>query len=392
MNVRDTPGEAAFRKDLRAWLDDNAPHGLASDDPLQVPPDLVEPLKTWQRSLASAGWAGINWPRDYGGRGATLIEQAIYYQEMARCGAPEPFNKIGLATAGPTIVVHGTDEQRRRYLPRILSADDIWAQGFSEPAAGSDLASVKTKGVLDGDAFVINGQKTWMSMAQYADLCLLLVRTNPDVPRHKGLTYLILDMHAPGVEVRPLRDMTDHTPFNEVFLTDVTVPLRNVLGGIDRGWEVAMTTLGEERSTFGALSIESQARLGQLIELAKRRQLRGRPAIEDPLIRARLAAVKIQFDGVWYTHLKSLSATMKSGVPGNEGSLLKLVWALSSQKMCEIALEILGGNSVYEDADEETSLWQQRHLQSRASTIAGGTTDIVRNVVAERMLGLPRLR
>jgi alkylation response protein AidB-like acyl-CoA dehydrogenase len=390
MDVRDTPREAAFRKELRVWLGDNAPRGLVSDDPLHVPPSLVEPLKTWQRSLAKAGWAGIHWPTEYGGRGATLMEQMIYFQEMARCRAPEPFNKIGLDTAGPTIVAHGTDEQRRHYLPRILSAEDIWAQGFSEPDAGSDLASVKTMAVKDGDSFVVNGQKTWMSMAHYADLCILLVRTNPDVPRHKGLTYLILDMHAPGVEVRPLRDLTGHSPFNEVFLSDVIVPLRNMLGGIDHGWEVAMTTLGEERATFGALSIQSLDRLSQLIELAQRRQLRGRPAIEDPFIRARLAALKVQFEGVWFTHLKALSATMKSGVPGNEGSLLKLVWARSSQMMSEIALEILGGDGVYEGADDEISLWQQRHLQGRSSSIAGGTTEILRNIVAERMLGLPR--
>ncbi|MGH2728478.1 MAG: acyl-CoA dehydrogenase family protein, partial [Actinomycetota bacterium] len=267
MDFRDTPEEAAFRKEIRGWLEANIPQDWDRSNLSLIPPeDRLEMLKAWQGRLHEGGWAGISWPKEYGGRGATLIEQAIYNQEVARQKAPPPINVIGLGMAGPTIIAHGSHEQKQRFLEPILSAEEIWCQGFSEPGAGSDLGGLRSSAILDGDSWIINGQKVWTSLAHVAQWCIFLARTDPTAPKHKGITYFLVDMTSPGIEVRPLRQITGSADFNEMFLTDVRVPRESILGEVNDGWRIAMTTLLHERGTLGfALSVGARVALDELI-------------------------------------------------------------------------------------------------------------------------------
>jgi alkylation response protein AidB-like acyl-CoA dehydrogenase len=394
MDFRDTPEEAAFRKEIRDWLERNLPEGWDRTQLTLVPPeDRLEMLRDWQRRLHEGGWAGIAWPKEYGGRGASLVEVAIFNQEMARAKAPPPINVIGLGMAGPTIIAHGTEAQKRRYLEKILSAEEIWCQGFSEPGAGSDLGSLRSTAVLDGDSWVINGQKVWTSLAHVADWCLFLARTDPTAPKHKGITYFLVDMHTPGIEVRPLRQMTGSADFNEMFFTDVRVPRENVLGEVNDGWRVAMTTLLHERGTLGfALSVGARVALDELIQLARETRRGGRPAIEDPVIRQRLAALHVEVEALTLNNYRALTGIMKTGIPGPEGSLSKLIWSESMQRLGDLAVEILGPAGMLErwEANPRVATWQFIHLRSRGHTIEAGTSEILRNIIAERVLGLPK--
>jgi alkylation response protein AidB-like acyl-CoA dehydrogenase len=378
MDLTLTEEEQSFRDDVRAWLDANHP-GPAPEGDDQA---RFEFEREWQGRLHSAGWAGISWPKEYGGRGATLIEQAIFSEEMARAKAPRPANVLGLVMGGPVVIAHGSEDQKERFLEPILSAEEIWCQGFSEPESGSDLASLKTKAVPQDGGWRVTGQKVWTTFAHEAKWCMLLARSDPDVPKHKGLTYFILDMEQDGVDVRPLRQITGEAEFNEIFMEDVYVPDENVVGGAGNGWMVGITTLMHERAGLGAASAVALRRdLGELIALVREHGL-----AEDPMIRDRIARLQISAEALRLGGLRTLTQTMRTGIPGPEGSLAKWQWADANQELTELAAEVLGPEGL------ERSEWSYRLLRSRANSIEGGTTEVMKNIVAERVLGLPRLR
>jgi alkylation response protein AidB-like acyl-CoA dehydrogenase len=381
MDLRDTPEEAAFRAGVREWLERN----LAGEQ-RGGRRRFNELSREWSRKMHEAGYAGLTWPKEYGGGSAPYSHQAILYEEWALHEAPQHIGVIGLGMAGPTIMAHGTEEQKARHLDRILSAEEIWCQGFSEPGAGSDLASVRTRAELKGDTFVVNGQKVWSSFAHIADFCILVTRSDPESQGHAGLTYLIVDMHAPGVETRPLTQITGDPEFNEIFFTDVAVPAENVLGEIGGGWQVAMTTLLHERGTLGfALTARLDVEIRKLIALARER------GVEDPGIRDRIAREWIELQALKYTNYRSLTKLMKTGIPGPEGSGVKLYWSEANQRVTKLALEILGPDAQIMNGDDE-GYWQFAQLRSRGNTIEAGTSEILRNIVSERVLGLPRSR
>jgi alkylation response protein AidB-like acyl-CoA dehydrogenase len=386
VDFRDTPDEAAFRTELRAWLRSNLPGELRGHVGGAARFD-GDALREWSQLLGEAGYAGLTWPGEYGGGGKPYTYQAIFFEEAGRAEAPPHVGVIGLGMAGPTIMAHGTPEQKARHLHRILSAEEIWCQGFSEPAAGSDLAGVRTSARLDGDRFVVDGQKVWSSFAHLADFCILLARSDPASERHAGLTYLIVDMHAPGVEVRPLRQITGEAEFNEIFLDGAEVPVENVLGEIGGGWQVAMTTLLHERGTLGfALTAQLEVAVRKLLELARERGA-------DPIQRDALAREWIELQGLRVTAYRSLSALMKTGIPGPEGSILKLRWSEANQRLTALALELLGPRAALAAGSApHDGYWQHQQLRSRGNTIEAGTSEILRNIVAERVLGLPRSR
>jgi alkylation response protein AidB-like acyl-CoA dehydrogenase len=378
MDLTPTPQEQKFRDELRAWIEANHPGPEPEGDVAGF-----EFRRAWQRRLHEDDWAGVSWPKEYGGRGATLVEQAIYNEELARAQAPSTANVLGLAMGGPTVIAHGTEEQKRRYLEPILSADEIWCQGFSEPEAGSDLASLKTRAVRDGNDWVVTGQKVWTTLAHHAKWCMLVARTDPDVPRHKGLTYFLMDMEQDAIQVRPLRQITGEAEFNELFIEEARIPHENILGGEGNGWAVAITTLMHERATLAfGLQIRVKITLAELLAEA-----RESGAAEDPVIRDRLAQLYIESEVLRLNGLRGLSAIMRTGVPGPEGSLGKWQWADVNQDLTELALELRGGRAVLDD-----DRWTYRFLRARANSIEGGTTEILKNIVAERVLGLPRMR
>jgi alkylation response protein AidB-like acyl-CoA dehydrogenase len=378
VDLTPTPQEQAFRDELRGWLAANHPGPEPEGDVAGF-----EFRRAWQRRLHDDDWAGVSWPKEYGGRGATLVEQAIYNEELARAQAPSTANVLGLAMGGPTVIAHGTEEQKRRYLEPILSADEIWCQGFSEPEAGSDLASLKTRAVRDGDEWVVTGQKVWTTLAHHAKWCMLVARTDPDAPRHKGLTYFLMDMEQDAVQVRPLRQITGEAEFNELFIEEARIPAENIVGGEGNGWAVAITTLMHERATLAfGLQIRVKITLGELLAEA-----RETGAAADPVIRDRLAQLYIESEVLRLNALRGLSAIMRTGVPGPEGSLGKWQWADVNQALTELAVELRGGRAVLDD-----DRWTYRFLRARANSIEGGTTEILKNIVAERVLGLPRMR
>src|ERR1700733_4382168 len=370
--------ELAFREELRGWLADHDPGRE---------PDGEDANYTWrvdfQRALARAGWAAVAWPPDYGGRGATLTESAIFFEELGRSGAPLPANVLGLLLAGPTIMTWGTEQQRERYLSPILTADEIWCQGFSEPDAGSDLASLKTRAVQDGDEWVLTGQKVWTSAAQYSKWCMLVARSDPDAPKHKGLTYFLLDMEQEGVQIRPLRQITGEPEFNELFLDGARVPSENVLGGIGNGWKVALTTLMNERAGLGFfLQVRMRQLLDRLIDEAAREGL-----LEDPVVADRLGELHLRTEIVRLNAYRGLTAIEKYGQPGPEGSLTKWMWSDTNQRLTQLAAELLGP-----DALRAGDPWAYELLRARGNSIEGGTTEVLKNIVAERVLGLPKSR
>jgi alkylation response protein AidB-like acyl-CoA dehydrogenase len=378
VDLTPTPQEQAFRDELRGWLAANHPGPEPEGDVAGF-----EFRRAWQCRLHDDDWAGVSWPKEYGGRGATLVEQAIYNEELGRAQAPSTANVLGLAMGGPTVIAHGTDEQKRRYLEPILSAEEIWCQGFSEPEAGSDLASLKTRAVRDGREWVVTGQKVWTTLAHHAKWCMLVARTDPEAPRHKGLTYFLMDMEQDAVQVRPLRQITGEAEFNELFIEEARIPEENIVGGEGNGWAVAITTLMHERATLAfGLQIRVKITLGELLAEA-----RESGAAADPVIRDRLAQLYIESEVLRLNALRGLSAIMRTGVPGPEGSLGKWQWADVNQALTELAVELRGGRAVLDD-----DRWTYRFLRARANSIEGGTTEILKNIVAERVLGLPRMR
>jgi len=381
VDLRDTPEEAAFRAELRAWIGHNLPEEQRGQ---RGGAGRFEAAgKDWSRKLYDAGYAGLTWPKEYGGAEAPYSHQAIFLEEMARAEAPTHIGVIGLGMAGPTIIVHGTDGQKSRYLDKILSAEEIWCQGFSEPDAGSDLAAARTRAEDRGDHWLVNGQKVWSSFAHIADWCILVTQTDPDAPKYRNLTYLVVDMHSPGVEVRPLRQITGEAEFNEIFFSDVEVPKENTLGEVGQGWQVAMTTLLHERGTLGfALTAALDVAVRKVIALAAEQG-----ATEEQ--RSRIAREWIELQAVKYTNYRALTSLMKTGIPGPEGSVAKLVWSENNQRLTKLALELLGPEAQVVNGN---GYWQHQQLRSRGNTIEAGSSEILRNIIAERVLGLPRSR
>ncbi|GIW41994.1 MAG: putative acyl-CoA dehydrogenase FadE17 [Candidatus Binatia bacterium] len=395
MNLTPTPEEERFRAEIRAWLEANLPPGWGT--PAYRPPATAEEAvafaRWWQRKLYDGGWAGLTWPREYGGRGASIIEQLIYNEEYARVRAPDILNlRIGLSLVGPTLIACGSEWQKERFLPKILTGEEIWCQGFSEPNAGSDLASVRTRGDVQGDEIVVTGQKIWTSVAQYADWCMMLVRTDPTLPRHKGLTFLLVPMKSPGITIRPLREMTGEAWFNEVFFDGVRVPRSHVVGELGGGWRVAMTTLAHERSgSTPHIRLQGEQRL--LFRLARQVLRNGRPASEDPVVRQKLAQYAIEVACLRYTAYRNVTVIQRTGMPGPEGSILKIFWSELEQRMKDTAIELLGPRGLLLREDPrapEGGFWSHELLWSRSSTIYAGTSEVQRNIVAQRVLGLPR--
>jgi alkylation response protein AidB-like acyl-CoA dehydrogenase len=374
-----TGSEAAFQQEVRSWLEENHPGPAPEGDDAAE----FEFRRQWQKKLHQAGWAGISWPQEYGGKGATLIEQSIFNEEMARQRVPAPANILGLVMGGPVVIAHGTEEQKERYLEPILSGEEIWCQGFSEPESGSDLASLKARAVRSNGGWKVSGQKVWTTYAHEAKWCMLLARSDTEAPKHKGITYFLLDMDQPGVEVRPLRQITGEAEFNEIFLEEAAIPDENVVGEVGGGWQVAITTLMFERAGLGAAAVIGLTRsLEALVELVKERGLE-----DDPVIRQKIGELKIGIEAMRLGALRALTQTMKTGIPGPEGSLSKWEWANLNQALTELATDILGPDGLVAGTD-----WSYRFLRARANSIEGGTTEVLKNIVAERVLGLPRLR
>jgi alkylation response protein AidB-like acyl-CoA dehydrogenase len=373
--------ELEFRDELRTWLAENP----AGDPPGDEDGNYAR-RRDYQRRLAAGGWAAVHWPREYGGRGATLTQSAIFFEELGRCGAPLPANALGLLLAGPTIMTWGTPEQKERYLAPIVTADEIWCQGFSEPEAGSDLASLKTRAVRDPahpEEWIVTGQKVWTSGAQYSKWCMLVARTDFDAPKHKGLSYFLLDMEQEAVQVRPLRQITGESEFNELFLEQARIPAANLLGGEGNGWKVALTTLMNERA---GLAFFLQVRLRQMLD-ALLTEASERGLLGDPIVADRFGELHLKAEILRLTAYRGLTAIEKYGQPGPEGSLTKWMWSETNQQLTQFAAELLGP-----DALRLGERWAYELLRARGNSIEGGTTEVLKNIVAERVLGLPKAR
>lgn len=389
MDLKLTPTEERFRDEFRSWLNMNLPSQWAGASNAENRTEYINYLRQWQRKLYEGGWAGISWPKEYGGRGASLMEQAIFQEELARANAPQLIGTIGLSLVGPTIIAMGSEEQKTRYLSPILSGEEIWCQGFSEPNAGSDLASLSTKAIRDDDDFIVNGQKIWTSFAQIAHWCLLLVRTDSEAPKHKGITCLLVDMRSDGISVRPLRQMSGDSGFNEVFFSNVRVQGSQVLGEVNHGWTTAITALMNERANLGTgIQVLFKRNLEALVAHSHAMERNGRRASEDPIVRQKLAQAFLELEILRLNTNRALTSLSKTGVPGPEGSIQKLYWSEWNQRMQQTAQEILGPYGQL--ADFDNGIWQYGYLRARGNTIEAGTSEIQRNIIAERVLGLPK--
>jgi alkylation response protein AidB-like acyl-CoA dehydrogenase len=381
MDFAETPQEAEFRAEARTWLDEHAPR-YASDFAKNDDALHVATSKAWQRELYDGGWAGITWPVEYGGRGGTSIEHGIFDQEQAQYGLNTGVFAVGIGMTGPTLIAHGTPEQKQRFLEPLLRGDEVWCQLFSEPGAGSDLAGLSTKAERDGDEFVINGQKVWTSGAHHSDWGILLARTNPDAPKHRGITYFLLDMSTPGIEVRPVRQINGASHFNEVFLTDVRVPIANVVGAVDDGWRAVLTTLSNERTLIGGMS---QSKFDPLLDAAR---TFGRAS--DPVVRHELTNAYIRERVLEFLRLRARTARSRGLPPGPESSVMKLAISKHLEESGNLGVAILGPEGTLSNGDAHAGgALQHAFLSQWASRIGGGTEQVQRNIVGERVLGLP---
>jgi hypothetical protein len=373
-------GVTSLRHELADWLEAHlTAEVVAAGQAGALDRDTLGLLQVWNRTLADAGWAAISWPGEYGGRDASVAEQLTYHEVMASHRAPGPVNVIGVSNIAPAVMSYGTPEQKERILTPMLRGDEIWCQGMSEPDAGSDLASLRTRAVADGDEFVVNGQKTWNSLGQFADWCQLFVRTDPSAAKHKGISCLLVDMRSPGVEVRPLRTMTGDAPFSELFFTDVRVPASALLGPLDGGWRVALTTLSHERAGVAKLHLSLSARFDDLLAEARRTGVQATPTLRD-----RLTRLFASISCMRWTTTRELEAVGRGGQPSPAmGSLAKLMWAQATQELADVAVDLLGTGGL-------DGRWTTNFAASPSVSIAGGTGDINRNIVAEQGLGLPR--
>jgi alkylation response protein AidB-like acyl-CoA dehydrogenase len=394
MDFNDTPREAAFRREARSWLEANAEPRDSEDGAEDVLGEAlreedIAAAKAWQKKKAEAGWACLRWPKEYGGRGASAIEQVIWGQEEARFKTPANIFAITHGMCAPTVMAHGTEEQKRKWIPGMLTGENVWCQLFSEPAAGSDLAGLRSTAERDGDSWIVNGQKIWTTGAQIADWGIFVARSDPTAPKHKGLTYFVVDMHAPGIEVRPIHQINGGAAFNEVFFTDVRVPDAYRLDEVGNGWKVALTTLMNERASIGAGG--GGGAINELIDLATRIEIDGRRAIDESGVRERLADFMVRARALRYTRYRTLTALSQGKVPGPEASLGKLVGAVLGQEMAAFGMELQGMAAAACDAGASVDggAWQMRFLSFPGLRIAGGTDEVLRNIIAERVLGLP---
>lgn len=399
MDFKDSPEEAEFRKEVNAWFTANAKLRDGDDGSLfsmfserESEDGFIEGCKAWRSKKAEAGWGAITWPKAYGGRGGTLMENIIFQQEEAKFSTPGDVFLIGVGLTAPTLMIHGTEEQKQAHLPGIMSGDNVWCQLFSEPGAGSDLAGLRTKAVKDGDDWVINGQKVWTSGAHYSDWGILVTRTDFDAPKHKGLTYFVVDMKTPGIDIRPIKQITGGANFNEVFLTDVRIPDTNRIDAVGNGWAVALTTLMNERMSIGGvMGVEPMAFFEQIEEIASRSYIDGVLAKDHAAVKQRIGYFYTAIKAMELTVNRTLSALSKGGMPGSESSIVKLALGQILQEAGAFAMELQGGLGVEYGADATHcgAFWQELYLGIPAARIAGGTDEVQRNIIGERVLGLP---
>ena len=386
MDFEDTEEDAAFRRGVSVWLEEHAEvrTGLADWSRNPTHPDYVRRCRQWQHTLYEGGWGAIIWPEEYGGRGETSWHQTIFNQEMAKYDVSVGAFAVGIGMAGPTLIAHGSEDQKRGHLPAMLRGEAVWCQLFSEPDAGSDLAGLKSRAERDGESFVVNGQKVWTSGAQHSDWGILIARTDADVPKHKGITYFLVDMHSPGIEVRPLRQITGTAHFNEVFLTDVVVPATNVVGEVNGGWTVAHTTMGYERALIGGTG--PSISIAQVLDLARRC---GRST--DPLVRRQIAEFSTRVELLRFMNYRVQTALSKGRLPGPDASTTKLFLSRHMGLNGELFMSLSGANGMLADsAALDDGFWEIAFLNQWTSRLGGGTDNIQRNALAERVLGLPR--
>jgi alkylation response protein AidB-like acyl-CoA dehydrogenase len=394
MDFKYSEEDEAFRGEFRAWLEVNVPRDWRDGGELADPDTKseFERRRAWHRKLYDAGWMCIHWPTEFGGRGATMMQQFIYHQELDRAKAPPVVNFQGIARVGPTLMQWGTPEQKARFIPKIPSAEEIWCQGLSEPNHGSDLAAVETRAIDNGDHFIVNGSKVWTSNAHHADFSTLLCRSDTTAPKHRGLSYLLVDLKSPGVTIRPLVQITGESGFNQVFFDDVAVPKSNLVGKWNQGWLVAITNMMFERTIHGGRT-DMMVEVRQLGDLAKQLQRNGRPAFEDGYVRGRIASFACEAEGLKYTSLRQLTRQLRGLPPGPEGSVMKLGTTDLNLRMQKFAMELLGPYSQFEYRAAgaiDHGKWSHRMLAARRGTIAAGTNEIQHNIIGERVLGLPK--
>jgi alkylation response protein AidB-like acyl-CoA dehydrogenase len=393
MDLTHTPEEEAFRQQVRRWLQKNIPKRARDERPMEYgDPKRIVQAKAWQRKLYEAGYVALGWPKEYGGQGMDVMHQTIVNEEMVRARAPGLIGMMGIQMVGPTLIAHGSEEQRRNHLRKILTAEDIWCQGYSEPGSGSDLASLRTRAELVGDEFVVNGQKVWTSNAQHADWMFCLVRTDPDAAKHAGISYLLIDMKTPGITVRPLLQMTGDPGFNEVFFEDVRVPRANLVGGLNNGWQVANATLAHERNMLGSTTRTQQSFLA-LLRLAQTQRRNGAPASKDPVVRQRLADIAMRVETMKLEAYRQLTAALRGTSPGIAASVSKLVTTELNHDLARTALEVMGSYGPLDRKDpraRDRGLWPVDFMFSLGLIIGGGTSQIQKNIIAERGLGMPK--
>lgn len=392
MDFEDTPEEAAFRAEARTWLDANAKRKTPDSEPARDmmasrdDPESIRESQAWQAKLYDGGWGGITWPKEYGGQGRTAIQSIIFNQELSQFEVPASIFGIGIGMAGPTLMVHATDAQKERYLQPMLRGDEVWCQLFSEPSAGSDLANVSTQAVRDGDEWIINGQKVWTSGAHYSKWGILVTRSDPEKPKHRGISYFIVDMESAGIEIRPLKQITGASHFNEVFFTDVRVPHENLVGEINGGWAVAITTLMNERMSIGGGGMRGGMGFHDLVEMAQSLEKTG-----ERVVRQQLADIYIRTQVLKYLGYRSQSALSQGRAPGPEGSVSKLGYAELLKRQGSLALALQGPAGALASTDaRDDGAWQTSFLGAPAIRIAGGTDEVQRNITGDRVLGLPR--
>ena len=387
MDLNLSPSEEAFRREFASWLDANLPADLSSARIRPLPEDeALAARKTWERRLGEGGWLGVSWPKEFSGRGATAMEHVIYLEELLRAGAPDPVNTLGLNLVGPTIIETGSDEHKARFLPPMLRGEVVWCQGFSEPNAGSDLAGLQTRAVRDGDDWVVNGQKIWSSGAHYADWCALLARTDAEAPKHKGISFFLVDMTTPGITVRPIKQISGDAEFNEIYFDNVRVPHEQLLGEENGGWLVANRMLAYERGVITMEMLAGYQKLwNELRDYARATRRNGAALIEDAIVRQRLAETWTDIQLMRLANLRYITQYMRGIPPGAETSYMKLYWVTTEQGLGELALSLAGPDGL-----SSGGAWLRAYFMSRAASIYGGTQDIQRNIIAERVFGLPR--
>jgi len=383
--------DAAFRDEIKTWLEEHRDRiDETSRETAEYGGKALELHRAWEKELYNGGWAGVAWPKEHGGRDASLFQQAIFTEEYVRANAPDRINRLGLGLIGPTLMVYGNEVQKKDHLARILTCDEIWCQGFSEPGAGSDLAALRTRAIRDGDDFVINGQKVWTSQASYSDWIFLLVRTDTEAPKHEGITFILVDMKSPGIEVRPMVQINGKAGFAETFFTDVRVPASNVVDKVNNGWKVAMATLGFERGTGLGSPVVFNRQWKQLVELTRETPRYDGVAADDPDIRRRIAQGFIETRVFELTSKRVLSQLSKGKSLGPEASLSKLYWSEMEARMAELELDTLGPRAELATGSPDGGEWYSQYLYARASTIYAGTSEVQKNIIAQRVLGLPK--